>query len=134
MFFCAISRDCSYFKPYIEGRIEDYYQKQSFLGRETYLNQAENNLTGNEAYVYKSADYLHGVVQVADEPRNQFLDSQDDFHIVCVRIINKGQFLGEIYLHRSKDKPDFDDEDMLTLRLLQPHISTIFGIIIPLRP
>ena len=46
-----------------------------------------------------------------------------------MRIINKGQFLGEIYLHRSKDKPDFDDEDLFILSLLQPHVSTVFGII-----
>ena len=37
--------------------------------------------------------------------------------------------MGEIYLHRSKDKPDFSDEDLFVLRLMQPHISTIFNII-----
>lgn len=129
MFFCGISRDCSFFKPYIGGQVEDYYKKQNFTEREQYLIQSQNNNAGNEAYVYKSADYLHGVIQIADEPRSSFLTSQEDFHIVCMRIINKGQFLGEIYLHRSKDKPDYDDEDLFTLCLLQPHVSTVFGII-----
>lgn len=129
MFFCGISRDCSFFKPYISGPIENYYKKQDFPEREKYLDQSSENDAGNEAYVYRAADYSHGIVQVADEPRSGFLVSQEDFQVVCVRIINKGQFMGEIYLHRSKDKPDFDDEDMFTLRLLQPHVSTVFGII-----
>lgn len=127
MFFCAISKDSSFFKPYIGGNIETYYKKQRFAEREQYLNQAESGNAGSEAYVYKSADFLHGVVQVNDEPRSDFLAAQKDFHIACLRIINKGQFLGEIYLHRGKEKPDFDDEDLFMLRLLQPHVSTVFG-------
>lgn len=129
MFFCAISKDSSFFKPYISGRIEDYYKKQNFTERELYLSQSENGNPGSEALVYKSADYSHGIIHIPDEPRSGFLASQEEFHIACIRILNKGQFLGEIYLHRSKDKPDFDDEDLFTLRLLQPHVSTVFGII-----
>lgn len=129
MFFCAISRDCSYFKPYISGSIEEYYKKQTFKEKDLYLAQAEEVNYCNEAYVYKAVDYRHGVIQIANEPRGTFLASQESFHIVCLRIVHKGQFLGEIYLHRSKDKPDFDEEDMFALRLLQPHISTIFSII-----
>ncbi|GAB6172634.1 hypothetical protein JCM15765_21120 [Paradesulfitobacterium aromaticivorans] len=129
MFFCAISKDSSFFKPYIGGNIEAYYKKQSFPEREQYLSQAENSHAGSEAYVYKSVDYSHGVVQVSDEPRSAFLSSQNSFNIVCMRIIYKGQFLGEIYLHRGKDKPDFDDEDLFILRLLQPHVSTVFSMI-----
>lgn len=129
MFFCGISRDCSFFKPYVSGKLEDYYNKQGFPEKESYLAQAENNNAGNEANVYKSADYRHGIIQVTDEPRNDFLSSQEDFHIICVRIIYNGRFLGEIYLHRGMDKPDFDDEDLFTLRLLQPHVSTVFSII-----
>jgi len=75
MFFCGISRDCSFFKPYIGGRVEDYYRKQSFTEREQYLTQSENNNAGSEAYVYKSADYFHGVIHIADEPRSSFLTS-----------------------------------------------------------
>lgn len=129
MFFCGISRDCSFFKPYIDGKVENYYKKHNFPEKENYLSQGEAGNVGSEAYVYRSTDRLHGMVQIADDPRSSFLASQTDFHIVCVRIINKGQFMGEIYLHRSKDKPDFDDEDLFTLRLLQPHIATVFGII-----
>ena len=129
MFFCGISRDCSFFKPYISGPVEEYYKKHAFAGKESYLEQAAADMAGKEAFVYKAADYSHGVVQIAEEPRRGFLVSQEEFHIVCVRIIYKGQFMGEIYLHRSKDKPDFDDEDMFVLRLLQPHVSTVFGII-----
>lgn len=129
MFFCGISKDCSFFKPYIGGKIEGYYKKRSFLEREEYLNHGENNNAGNEAYVYKSLDYLHGSIQIENEPRGDFLSAQNDFYIVCMRIVYKGQFMGEIYLHRSKDKPDFDDEDLFTLRLMQPHVSTVFNII-----
>lgn len=129
MYFCGISKDSSYFKPYIGGDINAYYKKQSFPEREQYLNQAENNQIGNEAYVYKSADYIHGVIRVSDDPRHAFLSAQLDFNIACMRIIYKGQFLGEIYLHRGKEKPDFDDGDMFILRLLQPHVSTVFNII-----
>lgn len=129
MFFCGISRDCSFFKPYLSGSIENYYKKQSFPEREEYLAQSVGNSAGNEAHVYKAADYGHGIVQVANEPRSSFLVSQKDFYIVCMRIVNDGRFLGEIYLHRSKEKPDFDDDDMFVLRLLQPHVSTIFNII-----
>ncbi len=129
MFFCGISKDCSFFKPYLTGKIEDYYKKQPFLERQTYLSQAGAVPAEREANVYKALDYQHGLIQVPEEPRTSFLTGQNDFHIVCLRIIHQGQFLGEIYLHREKDKPDFDDEDLFTLRLLQPHVSTIFGII-----
>lgn len=129
MFFCGISKDCSYFKPYVGGSIEEHYQKKSFTEREEYLSHGESNNVGNEAYVYKSIDYTHGIVLIADEPRSDFLASQKHFHIVCVRMVNKGKFLGEIYLHRGKDKPDFDDEDLFTLRLMQPHVSTAFSVI-----
>ena len=129
MFFCAISKDCSFFKPYIGGCIEDYYKKQSFSERDMYLAQAEEGSAGKEACVYKAMDLRHGIIQVANEPRGSFLTTQENFHIVCMRIIYKDRFLGEIYLHRSKDKPDFDDEDLFVLRLLQPHISTVFNII-----
>lgn len=129
LFFCAISKDSSFFKPYISGNIEDYYCKQNFAERGQYLTQAENNQAGSEAYVYKAGDYRQGVVQISEEPRSDFLSSQQNFHVACLRIIHKGQFLGEIYLHRDKDKPDFSDEDMFVLRLLQPHVSTVFNII-----
>lgn len=127
MFFCGISRDCSFFKPYIGGNIDQYYQTQRFSDQEDYLAKSEN--AGKESYVYKALDYTHGIIQISNEPRAGFLQAQDEFHIACIRIVNKGQFLGEIYLHRSKDKPDFNDEDLFVLRLLQPHISTVFGII-----
>lgn len=129
MFFCAISKDSSFFKPYISGKIEDYYQKQSFAGREEYMNMAESFDTGKEAYVYKYQDYQQGIISVENEPRSGFLTEQNDFFIACMRIIYKGQFMGEIYLHRSKDKQDFDEEDLFTIRLMQPHVSTVFNII-----
>jgi len=129
MFFCAISRDCSFFKPYTGGKVEQHYQKQQFPDREEYLKQREEEGAGSEAMVYKALDYRQGVVAVGDEPRSGFLAAQEEFHVACVRIVYKGQFLGEIYLHRSKDKPDFDAEDMFILRLLQPHVSTVFHVI-----
>lgn len=128
MFFCSISKDCSYFKPYIGGEIENYYKKHNFPDRESYLSQSENAGAGNEAYVYKAIDYKHAMIQIK-EPRSNFLTSQEDYHIACVRIVYKGQFMGEIYLHRRKNKSDFDDEDLFILRLLQPHVSTVFNII-----
>jgi len=53
MFFCAISRDCSFFKPYIGGDINTYYTKSAFPERETYQN---TELFGKDAYVYKALD------------------------------------------------------------------------------
>lgn len=130
MFFCAISKDCSYFKPFLgEGSIENYYKKKTFLDRDAYLSRSENANEGNEPLVFKGSDYLHGFMQSIEEPRSSFLISQDILHIVCIRIVHKGRFMGEIYLHRSKDRLDFDDEDLFTLRLLQPHVSTVFSII-----
>lgn len=133
MFFCGISEDCSFFKPYIikdSGvKIEDYYKKQEFTSREEYLKVNEILQIGNEALVYKAMDYKKGIVEVIDEPRNSFLSLQQDYHIVCIRIINESQFLGEIYLHRSMDKPDFSEDDLFVLKLMQPHISTVFGLI-----
>lgn len=129
MFFCSISKDSSFFKPYLSGQIENYYKKLSFDNREEYENIALKNDAGNEAYVYKASDYMHGIVQIANEPRDEFLSGQQDFHIVCLRIVYKGQFMGEIYLHRSREKPDFNDEDLFLLRLVQPHVSTVFNII-----
>ncbi|HEX2946268.1 MAG TPA: helix-turn-helix transcriptional regulator [Clostridia bacterium] len=129
MFFCAISKDSSFFKPYISGKIEDYYKKQKFDEREEYLKKAESLDAGSEAYVYKCQDYQQGIIHVENEPRSGFLTVQNDFYIVCMRIVYKGQFLGEIYLHRSKDKHDFDEDDLYIVRLMQPHVSTVFNII-----
>lgn len=129
MFFCGISRDCSFFKPYSGGNVEGHYQKQRFPESADYLKQKEDEGAGDEALVYKALDYRRGAVRVASEPRSGFLTSQEDFHVACVRIVYKGQFMGEIYLHRSKENPDFDDEELFVLRLLQPHISTVFHII-----
>lgn len=128
MFYCGISKDCSFFKPYLGGPIEEYYKKQRFDSEE-YLHEGESRMAGQEAYVYKSADYRQGTIQIANEPRGGFLSSQRDFYIVCLRIVHKGQFLGEIYLHRGKDKPDFDAAELFTLRVMQPHVSTVFNII-----
>lgn len=129
MFFCGISRDCSYFKPYVGGSVEQHYEKRQFPEREDYLKQKEEEDAGGEALVYRALDYARGVVAVGNEPRSSFLAFQKDFHVACIRVVYKGQFMGEIYLHRSKEKPDFDEEDMFTLRLLQPHVSTAFHII-----
>jgi DNA-binding CsgD family transcriptional regulator len=129
MFFCGISRDCSFFKPYTGGSVDRFYQKQPFPERDEYLKQKEEEGAGGEALVFRALDYRQGVITVGDEPRSGFLSAQDDYHIACVRIIYKGQFMGEIYLHRMRDKPDFSAEDMFVLRLLQPHISTVFHVI-----
>lgn len=127
LFFCAISRDSSFFRPYTSGSVDDYYKKTAFHERESYLE--DNEKSGSEALVFKAADYRHGLVNVLDEPRSEFLSSQDEYHVACIRIIYHGQFMGEIYLHRNKNKPDFDDQDLFILRLLQPHVSTVFHII-----
>jgi len=129
MFFCAISKDCSFFKPYIGGDIEAYYNKRSFDEIESYQNAEKACDLGKEAYVFKAQDYAHGLVTIENEPRSNFLLDQNGFYIVCVRIVYKGKFLGEIYLHRSKKNPDFDEKELFILRLLQPHISTVFNII-----
>jgi DNA-binding CsgD family transcriptional regulator len=129
MFFCGISRDCSFFKPYTGGSVERYYQKQQFSEREQYLKKREEEGAGREALVFKALDYRQGAVAVESEPRSSFLASQEKYHIACVRIMYKGQFLGEVYLHRSLEKLDFNEADMLVLRLLQPHISNVFHMI-----
>lgn len=129
LFFCAISQDSSYFKPYLSGPIEDYYRKRHFESRDDYLNESEKLKKENEPFVYTSVEYLSGKVDVPDEPRRRFLCEMQDFHIACIRIIYKGRFLGEIYLHRSIDKQPFSEEELYILRLLQPHISTVFNII-----
>ncbi|MEA5040196.1 MAG: LuxR C-terminal-related transcriptional regulator [Clostridiaceae bacterium] len=129
MFFCAISRDCSYFRPYAAGRVEQHYQKQPFPERQDYLKEKAMDGAGQEALVYKALDYSRGEIHVDPEPRSDFLSSQKDFHVACVRIVYKGQFLGEIYLHRSRETADFDEEEMFVLRLLQPHISMVFHVI-----
>lgn len=128
MFFCAISRDSSYFKPYKGGNICTYAQKEKLSMLDGYEKSAEKNSRGKEAYVYKAVDYQKGLITI-EEPRRDFIEFQKDFHIVCLRIIYKGQFMGEIYLHRSKSNPDFSDEDLFMLELIQPHVSLVFHII-----
>lgn len=128
MFFCSISRDCSYFKPYSGGNIGSYYQKENFHIWNEYEKDAEENHKGKEAYVYKAVDYQKGLVNI-EEPRSDFFELQKEFHIVCLRVIYKDQFMGEIYLHRSISNPDFSDEDLFILELMQPHVSMVFHII-----
>ena len=127
MFFCAISKDSSFFKPYISGPVENYYDRQAFEERKEYRNKAEANQMGKEAYVFTAKEYAKGLIDISEEPRSNFLKDSEEFHIACIRIVYKGQFLGEIYLHRSKDKDEFSDEEILILKLLQPHVSTIFS-------
>ena len=127
LFFCAISHDSSFFQPYLSGNADDYYQKAPFRERDAYLEQ--NAQAGSEALVYKAAEYRQGLISVSQEPRSDFLSAQEEYHVVCLRIVYHGQFMGEIYLHRNKDKPDFDAQDLFVLRLLQPHVSTVFHII-----
>lgn len=127
LFFCAISRDSSFFQPYISGSMNDYYKKAPFKDREEYLERKET--AAREALVYKAADYRHGLIVIPDEPRSEFLSSQENYHVACIRILYRGQFLGEIYLHRNKDRPDFSEQDMFALQLLQPHVSNVFHII-----
>lgn len=133
MFFCGISQDCSFFKPYIRSDerrdMEDCYRKQDFPAMEEYLKANEQLEADEDALVYAASEYQQGIAESVRDPRNAFLLSQKDYHIVCIRIVNDGQFLGEIYLHRSVDKPDFDQEDLFLLRMMQPHISNIFGLI-----
>lgn len=128
MFFCAISRDCSYFKPYNGGNVGSYSQKKDFPIRNEYEKAVDENRRGKEAYVYKAVDFQKGLISIED-PRSNFFELQKDYHIVCLRIIYKDQFMGEIYLHRSKNNPDFSDQDLFMLELMQPHVSMVFYII-----
>lgn len=129
MFFCSLSKDCSFFKPYITGDIKEYFEKRKLNPWEAHRYTEDAGNLGKEAYVYKALDYAHGLIHIENEPRKSFISDQNGFHIVCARIIYKGEFLGEIYLHRSREEADFDEEDLLALRLLQPHVSTVFSII-----
>ena len=133
MFFCGISQDCSFFKPYIRSDekrdMEDYYHKQDFPVMEEYLKMNEQSEGGSDLLVYRASEYQQGIAETVSDPRNAFLLTQTDYSIVCIRIVNDGQFLGEIYLHRSTDKPDFDEEDLFLLKMMQPHISNVFGLI-----
>lgn len=127
LFFCAISRDSSFFQPYISGSVDDYYKKTPFPERDEYLER--NDTAGGEALVYKAADYRQGIITVPEEPRSEFLSAQEQYHVACMRILYRGQFLGEIYLHRNGNKPDFDEHDLFALWLLQPHVSNVFHVI-----
>ncbi|SDM62559.1 helix-turn-helix domain-containing protein [Acetanaerobacterium elongatum] len=129
MFYCAISHDCSYFKPYTEGELSSCLGREPFSARESYRSYADSAQAATEAYVYKSADYSAGIVSVPQEPRSSFLKEQQQYHVACIRIVYQGQFLGEIYLHREKQKPDFNEPEMFLLSLLQPHVSGIFNLI-----
>ena len=111
VFFCAVSRDSSYFKPYMTGNIESYYQKYRFYDRKSFGEAPEGK--GNR-FVYRDKE----VPYIKEEPRSWFLESQKEYHIVCVRIVFEGQFLGEIYLHRSREKPDFSNRELFILSLL----------------
>lgn len=131
MFYCSISHDCSYFKPYLTGDINLYYKKEQFSERNKYLDYGNSDLIENQTNVFKSHELKNGQFKFITliEPRKFFLEEQKQYHIVCIRVIYKDQFLGEIYLHREKANSDFSDEDMLILNLLQPHISTVFNLI-----
>lgn len=127
LFFCAISRDSSFFQPFIKGNVDDHYKKTTFQEREAYLERS--GFAGKESLVYKAVDYQQGVIAVPHEPRSEFLSGQEQYHVACIRILYQEQFLGEIYLHRDKSKPDFDEQDIFVLSLLQPHVSNVFHII-----
>ena len=127
VFFCAISQDSSFFKPYIGGPVERHYQKRPFDGREALLEESEETASAAGPVVYTTMDFLKGDVRVAEEPRSRFLKENRDFDTACIRIIYKEKFLGEIYLHRAGGGRAFSEEDLFCLKLLQPHISTVIS-------
>ena len=127
LFFCAISQDSSFFKPYISGSIENHYQKQPFDGREAFRMETEE--PGAQPVVYTAEDFFQGRITVSEEPRSRFLNESRKFHTACMRIIHDGRFLGEIYLHRNAGTPPFSEKELFSLQLLQPHISTVMNTI-----
>lgn len=127
LFFCAISQDSSFFKPYISGPVENHYQKQPFDGREAFRMEIEDPKA--QPVVYTAEDFFKGKIAVSEEPRSRFLNESKKFHTACLRIIHDGRFLGEIYLHRTAGAPPFSQKDLFCLKLLQPHISTVMSTI-----
>jgi len=127
VFFCAISQDSSFFKPYMGGTVESHYHKQPFEGRDALLR--ESDAPGEDAppVVYTARDYFEGKTGVLEEPRSRFLRESRGFQTACMRIIYKDRFLGEIYLHRKPGAQPFTGEELFCLRLLQPHISTVMS-------
>ena len=127
LFFCAISQDSSFFKPYISGPLENHYQKRPFDGREAFRMEIEDPRA--QPVVYTAEDFFQGRITVSEEPRSRFLNESKSFHTACMRIIYNDRFLGEIYLHRRADSPPFSEKDLFLLQLLQPHISTVMSTI-----
>jgi DNA-binding CsgD family transcriptional regulator len=131
IFFCAISEDSSYFKPYVGGKLENHLEKQPFEEKEAFMQMAEDGKADPLPLVYTAQEYYEGKtgapVEAFDEPRRRFLLEDHGAHTACMRILYKGRFLGEIYLHRQRCAPPFSQQDLFCLRLLQPHISTVMS-------
>lgn len=58
--------------------------------------------------------------------RKDFLIPNGCYYIACIQILADKSFIGEISIHRNKDKTDFSDKDMELLKSLQPHICKAF--------
>ncbi len=75
----------------------------------------------------RSSDYMNYRIWSRNEHRADFLLAQDIYHLACMQVIQKGQVVGEISLHRRPGSEDFSDHDILILEMLHIHINRVFS-------
>jgi DNA-binding CsgD family transcriptional regulator len=76
--------------------------------------------------VDRASDYFDFKEWENNIHRKEFLIPNGCYYIACIQILANKSFIGEISIHRNKDKADFSDKDMLILKALQPHICNAF--------
>lgn len=106
--------DRSWFKKYT-----DYYEGVDIYKKTVFAEEIP--------FVDRSSDYMDYRQWQKNEHRADFLLPQGIYHLSCLQIMEGGNMVGEISLHRNKRQEDFSKEEMEILLLLHEHISSSFS-------
>lgn len=125
-FFLVNPETHCFTEPYIVGldsnsfkQYEEYYENKDVYKRTVF---AGNKLPP----VDRGSDYMNYTEWARNEHRSDFLLPQGIYHIACLQVLNVGRLVGEISLHRNKGAPDFNDDEIIILKLLHDHINNAF--------
>lgn len=116
-----VRMDHSWFKKY-----EDYYEEKDIYKKTVFAG-------AGIPPVDRSSDYINYREWEKNEHRADFLLAQGIYNIACLQVLDGNKLVGEISLHRDIKQPDFNNEEMKILMLLQQHICNAFSKLVIIR-
>lgn len=75
----------------------------------------------------RCSDFLDFAEWKKNEHRADFLLPNLMYYLAGIQLVNQGQLLGDISIHRTNTQTDYDDGEMRLLEMLAPHIQYVFA-------